>query len=108
MNGASSIGLFRLLALVEGVTTLALFLVAMPLKYAFGQPQYVPPVGLIHGVAFVAYMVAMSPLLRDARFTQNDWLRTIVAAFFPFGTLLNDPFLKRRQALVANAPARDA
>lgn len=108
MNGANSIGLFRLLALVEGITTLALFLVAMPLKYVFGQPQYVPAVGLIHGLAFVAYMVAMSPLLRDARFTQNDWLRTIFAAFFPFGTLLNDPFLKRRQALAVSAPAGDA
>lgn len=108
MNAAKAIGLFRLLAAVEGVTTLALFLVAMPLKYAFGQPQYVPPIGLVHGIAFVAYMAAMSPLLRDARFSQGEWLRTAIAAFFPFGTILNDPFLKRRQREIARAAAADA
>lgn len=38
-------GLFRKVALVEGVTTLARFLVAMPLKYLANWPLFVPPVG---------------------------------------------------------------
>ncbi len=91
------IRLFRLIALVEGVTTLALFLVAMPLKYFFGQPQYVPLVGMLHGVAFVGYMAAMALLLRNQGLTDKDWSRTAIAAFFPFGTFLNDPLLRRRQ-----------
>ena len=92
------IRLFRFIALVEGVTTLALFLVAMPLKYVFDQPQYVPSVGLAHGIAFVAYMAAMPLLLRNQGLTEKDWARTAIAAFFPFGTFLNDLRLARRQA----------
>jgi integral membrane protein len=91
------IGIFRLIALVEGVTTVALFLVAMPLKYVFDQPQLVPPVGMAHGVAFVAYIAAMWLLLRNQGFTQKDWTRTALAAFYPFGTFLNDGFLRRKQ-----------
>lgn len=87
--------LFRKVALVEGVTTLLLFLVAMPLKYLAGQPALVPPVGWLHGIAFIAYVVLMVPALGVARVGPLGWLRTFVAALFPFGTFLNDPWLKR-------------
>ena len=90
--------LFRVVALVEGVTTLLLFLVAMPLKYLAGQPWLVPPVGWIHGVAFIAYVLTMPIGLwgRGAGFT--GWLRTFGAAFVPFGTFVNDRWLKRLHA----------
>lgn len=86
---------FRKVALVEGVTTLLLFLVAMPLKYAAGQPALMPPVGWLHGIAFIAYVVMMVPALAAARVGPLGWLRTFVAALFPFGTFLNDPWVKR-------------
>ena len=99
------INLFRLVALIEGITALALFLVAMPLKYMFDRPQYVPPVGLVHGIAFVAYLMAMPVLLRGQGLSQADWTRTAVASFFPFGTFLNDPSLRRKQRERASAGA---
>lgn len=103
------IRIFRYVALVEGVTTLALFLVAMPLKYLAGNPVLVPPVGLAHGVAFLAYLLAMAVLLPGRGLSWWQWLRTFVAAFLPFGTFLNDPMLKRRQREVAAmAGARSA
>ncbi|WP_366933683.1 DUF3817 domain-containing protein, partial [Devosia sp.] len=37
------IRLFRYIGVAEGITTLALFLVAMPAKYWFGFPDLVPP-----------------------------------------------------------------
>ncbi|MDC9822494.1 DUF3817 domain-containing protein [Devosia sp. ZB163] len=88
---------FRYIGLVEGFTTLALFLVAMPAKYWFGFPDLVPPVGLIHGFAFLAYLGAMLVCLTGRGLTAWEWTRTTVAAFFPFGTFLNDPMLKRKQ-----------
>jgi len=89
---------FRIIGLLEGVTTLALFLVAMPAKYWFGYPDLVPPVGMIHGWAFIAYIVTMVVALWGRGFSFWEWVRTTIAAFFPFGTFLNDPFLRRKQA----------
>ena len=87
---------FRVVALVEGVTTLALFLVAMPLKYWFDFPALVPPVGMTHGVAWVAYIAAMVVCLPGNGFSMWDTVRTFIAGLFPLGTFLNDPLIKRR------------
>ena len=90
--------LFRYIALVEGITTIALFLIAMPLKYGFGNPVLVPPIGLTHGLAFLAYIAAMLVALPGKKFGLIGWLRTFLAAFVPFGTFLNDSFVKRHEA----------
>ncbi|WP_237438178.1 DUF3817 domain-containing protein [Alteraurantiacibacter buctensis] len=90
--------LFRGVALVEGVTTLALFLVAMPLKYWGDNPVLVPPVGMAHGVAWVAYMLAMVICLPGKGFSLLDLLRTFVAGLVPFGTFLNDGLIRRKMA----------
>ena len=87
---------FRLIALIEGTTTVALFLVAMPLKYWGGNPLLVPPVGWLHGIAFLVYVFALVPALWGRGFTAFEWLRTLLAAFVPFGTFLNDPLLRRK------------
>jgi integral membrane protein len=89
--------LFRFIALFEGVTTLALFLVAMPLKYWMGDPRWVPPVGALHGGAWLVYLVAMLVCLPGKGFSWWGWLRTFLASLFPFGTFLNDPYIRRRE-----------
>lgn len=88
---------FRAVALVEGVTTLLLFFVAMPIKYALGDPLWVQVMGPIHGYAFLAYLVLMAVVLRGRGWSRSDWSRTVFASFYPFGTFLNDPFLRRRR-----------
>lgn len=93
--------IFRYVALFEGVTTLALFLVAMPLKYWFGYPELVRPVGMIHGGAWLFYLAAMLVCLPRAGLTGWQWLRTFIASLFPFGTFLNDPMLRRRERALA-------
>lgn len=70
-------GLFRRVAWVEGVTTLVLFLVAMPAKYLAGQAGLVPPVGWIHGIAFIVYVVLMVPALWGRQVGAVGWLRTL-------------------------------
>lgn len=94
---------FRYIGILEGLTTLALFLVAMPAKYWFGFPDLVPPVGMIHGLAFGIYILAMVICLWGRGFTAWEWTRTTVASFFPFGTFLNDGLLKRKQLAAAAA-----
>ncbi len=97
--------LFRLIALVEGITTIALFLIAMPLKYWFGNPALVPPVGMMHGIAWLAYLGGMLICLPGKRLSAWGWLRTFLVALFPFGTFINDPSLQRLEARQEQAPA---
>lgn len=40
--------------LIEGFSTLALFFVAMPMKYWYGMPMAVTIAGTIHGLLFIA------------------------------------------------------
>ena len=93
--------LFRAVALVEGGTTLALFLIAMPLKYWGDNPVLVPPVGMAHGVAWVGYMLAMVVCLPGKGFSVLDIFRTFIAGLFPFGTFLNDGLIRRKMAALA-------
>ncbi len=88
--------LFRRIALIEGVTTLALFLIAMPLKYGLGQDVLIRPFGMAHGIAFVAYLAAMIVAFAMGRIRPTGWLRGFAAALFPFGTFLNDPWVARQ------------
>ena len=89
------IEIFRKIALVEGVTTLLLFFVAMPLKYLAGQPWMVPPVGWLHGIAFVVYVAMMIATFRNRLIGARGWLRTFIASLVPLGTFANDQWLKR-------------
>ena len=97
--------LFRYVALFEGVTTLALFLIAMPLKYGFDYPALIRPVGMTHGFAFLAYIAVMIVALPGKRFGVLGWLRTFAASLIPFGTFLNDPFIRRKEAPAASTLA---
>jgi len=45
------LAILRTIGLVEGITTLALFFVAMPLKYGFGFSQAAAVTGMVHGMA---------------------------------------------------------
>tara|TARA_A100001391_G_scaffold78331_1_gene50568 strand:+ start:27343 stop:27645 length:303 start_codon:yes stop_codon:yes gene_type:complete len=94
---------FRVVAFIEGITTILLFLVAMPLKYGLGYETLIRPFGMAHGVAWIAYVVAMAVCLPFKGFTIAEWLRTFVFALFPTGTFLNDPLIARRQEQLSRA-----
>ena len=98
------IKIFRLIALVEGVSTVLLFLVAMPLKYFAGWPHLVPPVGMTHGILWIVYTAAIPICLIGRGFSILDMIRAFLAGLIPLGTFLNDGAIKRvamrRQAAV--------
>ncbi len=45
---------FRITALLEGVSYLLLLFIAVPIKYLFEDPQYVKMLGMPHGILFMA------------------------------------------------------
>ena len=86
---------FRTLSLIEGISLLTLFFVAMPAKYYLGVPVIVPLVGTTHGLLFLSYLV-MS-LLVSHRFSWSllKWIVVLLAGFVPFACFVLERRLKR-------------
>jgi integral membrane protein len=81
----TSIGRFKLVALLEGLSFLLLLGVAMPLKYLWGKPWMVQNVGMIHGILFVLYIVQIIQLKIEMNWPTGKTLLAIVLSFVPFG-----------------------
>ncbi len=94
---------FEVVAFVEGLSLLILLGVAMPLKYLAGLPFATSVVGLLHGLAFLAYAV----VALDAFATQEWPTRTLalamLAAFLPAGTFVFVSRLRRSGAALGAA-----
>lgn len=86
----------RQLAIVEGVSTLVLFLVAMPLKYFAGMPLAVTVVGSIHGFLFVALVIMLLIAIPKVPISIGLAAAGIVAAIVPGGPFV----LERRLARI--------
>ncbi len=85
----------RVLGVVEGISTLLLFFVAMPLKYMADMPMAVTIVGSIHGFLFIALCLALV-LGRDAVPLPNRLVVFgILGAIVPFGPFVVDRHLDR-------------
>lgn len=92
---------FRVVALLEGLSLLALFGVAMPLKYLAGMPQAVRIVGWLHGVLFIWYLAEVADLA-----LRKVWGRRMVAlamlmSSVPAGAFWFDRRLRRDEAAAA-------
>jgi integral membrane protein len=75
-------------ARAEGLSLLALLLVAMPLKYVAGQPEPVAWVGWVHGTLFLQYLIALTSAGRVEGWSWT-WLGLgFVASLVPGGTFL--------------------
>ncbi len=86
MNNKNFIRVFRLIAILEGISLLVLFFLAMPLKYWFNTPQLISPVGMSHGLLFVGYVILASLAYAVLRWSIKDFVIVILASFIPFGT----------------------
>ena len=84
----------RRLGTIEGISTLILFGIAMPLKYLGGKPMAVTIAGSVHGFLFIA-LVTMFVLARRRVPISNRLAAVgIVAAIFPFGPFVVDRWLR--------------
>ncbi|HEY9033501.1 MAG TPA: DUF3817 domain-containing protein [Pseudomonadales bacterium] len=89
---------FRWMSLVEGLSLLLLLGVAVPLKYWFHQPQFVPWVGMTHGLLFLAYIVLSLLTSHRQRWSVLFWLLTVLCSVIPFAFVVLDIRLKRMAA----------
>ena len=90
----------RQLAIVEGISTLVLFFVAMPLKYFAGMPLAVTVVGSVHGFLFLALVVMLLLAIWKVPISRGLAAAGVAAAILPGG-----PFLLERRLARLDAPS---
>jgi integral membrane protein len=93
---------FRLLSVLEGLSLITLLFIAMPAKYQFGH-DFVWPVGMAHGVLWLAYVLGSLAVSHVLRWSVWAWGLALLCSVLPFGFLLVDARLRR--ALSASSPA---
>lgn len=84
----------RSAGLWEGLSLLALVLVAMPLKYFFAFPLAVRVTGMVHGLLFLWFVYALARAHVDRGWSVVTSLRLFVGAIVPFGFLAVDRALR--------------
>ena len=84
------------MSLIEGVSTLVLFFIAMPLKYMANMPNAVSIAGSIHGALFVALALMLMMAISRVPISVKAALMGFVAAIVPFGPFVYDRWLAKR------------
>lgn len=79
---------YRIAAWVTGVGLLVLVVVAMPLKYIFGQPELVAIVGVAHGFLYMIYIVCTLLLAERCRWKPLDALLILIAGTVPVASFV--------------------
>ena len=79
--------------IIEGFSTLALFFVAMPLKYFFDMPMAVTYTGMIHGVLFIGLITLFIIGKKAVPLSMKIVMFGILGAIIPFGPFMVDVYL---------------
>ncbi|MUT68234.1 DUF3817 domain-containing protein [Paenibacillus sp. NEAU-GSW1] len=93
----STVGWFRGIAMLEGISYLLLLFIAMPLKYWADEPIYVTIVGMAHGVLFTLYLILLLASWIVKRWSFGKVLLAFIAAFVPFATFWLEAKLRKEQ-----------
>lgn len=87
---------FRITALLEGISYILLLFVAVPIKYFAEDPQYVKLLGMPHGVLFMAYIALAIWLKPEYKWNNKTFFIVLLASIIPFGTFyVEKKFLKK-------------
>lgn len=80
------IKLFKKIALLEGLSLLALLFFAMPMKYIFQNLIFVRYIGMAHGILFLLYLAFAIMLKSEMKWDRKEFLIICLASVIPFGT----------------------
>ncbi|MFK5878149.1 MAG: DUF3817 domain-containing protein [Flavobacteriaceae bacterium] len=82
--------LFRIIALLEGVSYILLLFIATPIKHFTEDPQYVKMLGMPHGLLFITYIVLAFLLKPEYKWNKRQFLVVLIASVIPLGTFYVD------------------
>ena len=81
---------FRITAILEGISYLALFAISMPLKYLAEIPEPNKYIGYAHGFLFIAYIILAVIFWMEKKWSIKRLAILILASLLPFGTFYMD------------------
>jgi integral membrane protein len=93
-----AIYMFRISGIVEAISFMLLVGIAMPLKYLADMPMAVRVVGMIHGILFIIYCVALVNVRLKVKWPAGRVFGYFLIALIPFGPFLVDGKLRKEQA----------
>lgn len=94
----SSLGKFRFIAILEGISYVVLLFIAMPLKYLAGLPLAVKYTGWAHGVLFVLFIAYLLIVWNQYKWSFMKVVKAFIASLLPFGTFILEKNLRKEEA----------
>lgn len=94
--------IFQKVALLEAISTVLLFFVAMPLKYFADMPVAVRIAGTVHGVLVVAFVILLVLCWQEFKWSLGRVIKYFILSLIPIVSFWVEIDLKkeiRRQGL---------
>jgi len=90
---------FRILSVIEGLSLITLFFIAMPAKYQLGI-DLVRFVGPIHGMLWLAYLPMLEIVSRKNNWPSSLWNLAFITSILPFGCFYLEKKLREKTVAV--------
>ena len=85
----------RRVAMIEGMSCILLFGIAMPMKYVYDMPMAVRIVGSLHGILFIWVCWVILQVHLDRQWNIGKTFLIFLATIPPGGPFISDIYLKR-------------
>jgi len=92
----TQIGRLRVIGFIEGVSFLLILFITMPLKYYAEMPGPNKVIGMVHGLLFVLYVLAVVQCKIEYNWPSKKTFLALLASIVPFGTFWADAKLFRQ------------
>ncbi len=89
----------RKTGIIEGISLIILFFIAMPIKYILGEPMVVRIIGTIHGLLWLYLLYVLRDVYKSNLIEKDVAIKIIVASVVPFGFLFIDKTVKQYERL---------
>jgi len=103
----SHLGRLRIIGFIEGISFILLVGVAMPLKYIGGYIHATWDIGMIHGVLFIMYIIAVIPAKLQLNWNLKTTFLVLLASLLPLGTFVAEYKIFRKYKVQTEKVRKD-
>ena len=87
----------RWICLIEGISCLLLFFVAVPMKYLGDNDFLVPPVGRAHGLLWVIMLFGLFQAMQNNKLSKNEFFLYLIVGSAPLGMFWLDGQIRQKE-----------